>query len=397
MTLRDLRGINSQTLGAALGSTAINARKQDSDANLLANPRIRVKNREKAKILIGDKVPNITTTTTATGFVAENVQYIDVGLKLDVEPTIYLDNEVGIRISLEVSNIVSQTQTKNGAFVYQIGTRTAATVLRLKDGENQVLAGLINDEDRTSANKVPGLGEIPIIGRLFGSQLDNNQKTEIVLSITPRLIRNIQRPGFADGEFESGTEASLRLRTIETAGPAADGARPTLSSGDTGPAAALQAPAGNATAGPAPAAAAPAAGAQLSWQGATQAKVGSTFVAQLMLQSGEPVSSVPMAIGFDPKVLEVVTIAEGDFLKQGGSATNFSHRVDAGAGQIFATANRAAPGGASGSGTLLNITFKALAAAAATGPQVLSLVAIGLNGRPVAIAMPAMRPVSLAP
>ena len=75
------------------------------------------------------------------------MQYIDIGLKLDVQPTIYLDNEVAIRINLEVSNIVSLLQTKSGTQAYQIGTRNASTVLRLKDGENQVLAGLISDED----------------------------------------------------------------------------------------------------------------------------------------------------------------------------------------------------------------------------------------------------------
>jgi general secretion pathway protein D len=190
----------------------VHARKQDSDANILANPRIRARNHEKAKILIGERVPNITTTATATGFVSESINYVDVGLKLDVEPSVYLDNDVAIKISLEVSNIVSQLQTKSGSIAYQIGTRTASTVLRLRDGENQVLAGLINDEDRRGANKLPFIGEIPVIGRLFGSSSDDNQKTEIVLSITPRIIRNIQRPEAALAEFKAGTDSSLRSR-----------------------------------------------------------------------------------------------------------------------------------------------------------------------------------------
>src|SRR5690606_8836828 len=145
------------------------------------NPRIRVKNREKARIHIGDKVPVLTTTATATGFVAEAVNYLDVGLKLEGEPLVYLENEVGIRVGLEVSNIAREIVSRSGSVTYQLGTRNASTSLRLKDGETQVLAGLINDEDRRSADRVPGLGKLPVIGRLFSSTNDTHNRTEIVL------------------------------------------------------------------------------------------------------------------------------------------------------------------------------------------------------------------------
>jgi general secretion pathway protein D len=85
-------------------------------------------------------------------------------------------------------------------------------MLQLKDGENQVLAGLINNEDRSSGSKVPGLGDLPVLGRLFGSTSDDKQKTEIVLSITPHLVRNIQRPQAAESEFSAGTESNFRRR-----------------------------------------------------------------------------------------------------------------------------------------------------------------------------------------
>lgn len=212
LTLADIRNANSRTLGATVTPLSISAGKGDTDINLLANPRIRTRNREIAKILIGDRVPNITTTATATGFVAESVQYVDVGLKLDVQPTIYFDNEVAIRINLEVSNIVDQVKTKTGTLAYQIGTRNASTVLRLKDGENQVLAGLISDSDRSGTNKVPGLGDIPVVGRLFSSRSEDGQKTELMLSITPRLVRGMARPPLARTEFDSGPESSVRMQ-----------------------------------------------------------------------------------------------------------------------------------------------------------------------------------------
>ncbi|QGZ43279.1 general secretion pathway protein GspD [Pseudoduganella flava] len=214
VTLSTLDNLNRRTLSITGISATATAKKTDTDSNLLANPRIRVRNKEKAKILIGDKVPVITSTVSpgTAGFAQESVSYVDVGLTLNAEPTIYLNNEVAIRISLEVSNLVSKIETKSGSTAYQIGTRQASTMLQLKDGENQVLAGLINNEERTGGVKVPGLGDIPLLGRLFGTTNDDSQKTEIVLSITPHLVRNLQRPEAQATEFSAGTEANFRRK-----------------------------------------------------------------------------------------------------------------------------------------------------------------------------------------
>lgn len=188
----------------------LNLHHDDGTTNTLANPRIRVKNKEKAKVHIGDRVPVITTTAAATGgFVGESVTYLDVGLKLEVEPLIHIGDEVSMKVGLEVSNIVREiVSTTSSSRNYQLGTRNAATVLRLKDGETQILAGLINDEDRRNANRVPGLGELPVAGRLFSSTRESRVKTEIVLLITPRLIRTLDRPDNSVIEFSAGTEAS---------------------------------------------------------------------------------------------------------------------------------------------------------------------------------------------
>jgi general secretion pathway protein D len=192
----------------------LNLRQTDGSTNVLANPRIRVKNRGKARVHIGDRVPVITTTAAASGgFVSESVTYLDVGLKLEVEPVIHLDDEVAINVALEVSNIAREIRSatsasSTGTLTYQIGTRTASTSLRLRDGETQVLAGLISDEDRRTANRVPGIGEFPVVGRLFSSTRDSVTKTEIVLLITPRLVRTLARPDARSLEFAAGTEAS---------------------------------------------------------------------------------------------------------------------------------------------------------------------------------------------
>ena len=213
LTLEGLLNLNKGRFDVS-PNPAVNFRKTTGDVNLLSNPRIRVRNNEKAKILVGDKVPIITTTSTANVGVSENVQYVDVGLKLDVEPRITADNFVNIKVGLEVSSLGERTTTRNGATVYTIGTRDADTILRLKDGETQVLAGLISDDERKNASKLPGFGDIPLLGRLFANQQDQKTKTEIVLAITPRIISNIVRPKAEVSEYWSGTDSVISDKPV---------------------------------------------------------------------------------------------------------------------------------------------------------------------------------------
>lgn len=198
----------------------VNLRRQDGDTNFLATPRVRVLNREKARIHIGERLPVITTTSTANVGVSESVQYLDTGLKLDIEPNVYLDDEVALKVTLEVSNVVQEVRSAQGTLTYQLGTRNTATVLRVGNGETQVLAGLISDTDRRTADKVPGLADIPGLGRLFTNNSDNRIKTEIVLLITPYVVRNVDRPGPAMLEFASGTEANFGAAPLRLSGAA---------------------------------------------------------------------------------------------------------------------------------------------------------------------------------
>ncbi|MCV2354918.1 general secretion pathway protein GspD [Paucibacter sp. B2R-40] len=186
-------------------------------SNVLANPKLRARNKEKAKIQIGDKVPVFTSTSTANVGVSTSVTYIDVGLTLEVEPSIQLDNEVVMKVNLEVSNL-GLKESSGGAqptSAYRIGSRKASTSLRLRDGETQVLAGLISDEDRKSISGLPYLSEAPLLGRLFGVQGDNRKKSEIVLLITPRVLRNLNLPEASRTVLSSGYDSN----------PGAEGAR----------------------------------------------------------------------------------------------------------------------------------------------------------------------------
>lgn len=212
-TLNDLLHLNSRSVLASVDPMKISATKGRDSVSVLANPRVRIKSREKALIRVGERVPSVSSSVTSTGVTSQSVNYLDVGLKLEAEPVVYPDDEISIRLSLEVSSILGTIfDSNNQPYGYRIGARNASTVLRLKDGENQVLAGLISDNDRRTSNAVPGLGELPVLDRLFGSKGGDRTKTEIVLSITPRLVRGLQPGVVGEVEFDAGTDASLRGR-----------------------------------------------------------------------------------------------------------------------------------------------------------------------------------------
>ena len=215
-SLNDWKNRNSNFYSFQITNPALvlNLKKTDSDTTMLANPNIRVKDREKAKIHIGQRLPVLTTVSTAGVGSSESVNYIDVGLKLDVEPNIRLDDQVDMKVDLEVSSVIQTITSSSGSQVYELGTRNASTKLRLKDGETQILAGLLQNNETSAVNKVPGLGDVPLLGRLFSNDNRDKSKTELVLLITPHIVRNVTRPDAIYSEFPSGTESVIGSPTM---------------------------------------------------------------------------------------------------------------------------------------------------------------------------------------
>lgn len=214
LTLGGIRSLSRNDLRISPLQATLNLMVQDGDANVLARPRIRSRNREKARILVGDKLPIITNLISPqqagqNSVVTGSIQYVEVGIKLEVEPQVYVDGDVGIKLNLEVSNVTDTVQTDSGR-AYQIGTRSAQSNLRLHDGETQVMGGLISDADRNSAAKLPVLGQLPVLGRLFSDHSADRRKTEIVLAITPHIVRPQALPDPRDASLWSGTDGSLR-------------------------------------------------------------------------------------------------------------------------------------------------------------------------------------------
>jgi general secretion pathway protein D len=381
LTLANLRSVSKDQVQVGIAPFQANFRREVGDFQTLANPRIRARNKEKAKILIGDKVPVISATTGQTGFVADSVSYLDVGIKLDVEPTVYADDDVAIKIALEVSSLGSAVKTSSGTLAYQIGTRNASTLLRLHDGETQMLGGLISKDDRTTASRVPGIGDLPLLGRVFSSQLDNGQRTELVLAITPHIIRNIRRPDATETELWVGTEAFPKLRPV--GGLRTSAASPDASTGAQASGGMVPVKPGDATGEPAKAAA-PAI--TLKWAAPAEVKSGEIFEVKFSINSAVLLRGLPIEFAFPQDRVQLVDVQEGEFFKQGGAATSLSQAKDvAGRGRIGILRNQAS--GTAGEGVLISARLKAFGA----GPVELRMVSaqpIGLGASAPPVDLP---------
>jgi general secretion pathway protein D len=195
--------------------------KQITDAKTLAAPKVRVVNNKKAEINIGDKQPILLSTTNvlpgqaATGAIpttstVTSIEFRDTGVKLTVEPSIHLGNELSLKMKIEVIRLGEQVtlQASPPITQFKFGNRSAETMLNVRDGETIVLGGLIQEEDRKIRATIPWLGDLPIIGNLVSSFKTQRVTTEVILTITPHIIQGITSPGLNTQAFWSGTDSS---------------------------------------------------------------------------------------------------------------------------------------------------------------------------------------------
>ena len=193
--------------------------KQESDAKTLAAPKVRVMNNKKAEINIGDKQPILLSTTNvlpgqgATGIVpitstVTSTEFRDTGVKLTVEPSIRLGNELSLKMKVEVIRIGDQVTLQASPLVQQFrfGNRSAETTLNMRDGETIVLGGLLQEEDRRTRVTIPWIGDLPLIGNWLSSFKTERITTEVILTITPRIMQPTLPLGPSNQAFWSGTE-----------------------------------------------------------------------------------------------------------------------------------------------------------------------------------------------
>lgn len=193
LTLREMRRLGIQSLQFTVPTLVYGLVKSTSDAELLAKPQLRISEGEKATLHIGQRIPVPVTTfqaiTPGTGGGTQqpftSFQYQDIGIKISIEPRVHHNREVTLKMTIEVSNVAGLV----GGQQPIIGTRTIESTIRLKDGETNFLAGLIRRDDSTSVNTVPYLGDVPILGKLFSRQNRSGANTDLVLTLSPHIIR----------------------------------------------------------------------------------------------------------------------------------------------------------------------------------------------------------------
>ncbi len=365
LTLQELRNLTGDNVIMTLPGVVVNLIKQDSDAQTLANPRVRVLNNKQAKFHIGEKIPVQTATvqSTATAAVTSTFEYKDVGIKVNIEPTVHLNNTVTMKMGLEVSTLEDAIDFGNGQKQYKFGTRNTDTVITLRDGESVIIGGLIQDQDRKTVIKVPILGDIPILGKLFSSTDNGTIKTDILMSITPNIVRNMELPDKDVQNFWSGTEEAYDTKPLfVTTGKSSrtpEKSQEKMAVLDTMAKREPQPLPGAGEAGKVPPVASGAAAVLEIRPSDTAVQVGQEARFEVAIGNVRDLYGAIVSISYDPKVVEFKAASEGAFLKKDGQQTSFlfSNNIRAGTVDIYMT-RIGDVGGIEGSGGLSTLVFQ---------------------------------------
>lgn len=400
ITLNTLANANATNFAVTITGGQVNALLSDSDTRILQNPRVRATDGQRAQLKIGSKIPVATGSYNAgvsAGIASLGVQtqfqYLDVGVNIDMTPTVHYDREISLKMHVEVSSQNGQV-TISGVTEPIISQRTADQTIQLKDGEPSLLAGILTNQDTKGVNGTPGLGELPILKYFFASHDTINQSDEIVFLIIPHIVRDSILTDENTRAIYAGTGQTVEL--IRHGNEASSGApQPTRASYEATPssttaanAAAAMIPHIAAEGQPTPLPAAGAAAAptapnvpsstavtplNLSVVSPAQAQVGATFQVTVRAANAHDLFGVPLQMQFDPKVLSLVGVDTGDLLGKDGQAVALSHRDDGEGAVTMSLARPPNTVGVNGDGPLCVLTFKAIA----PGTSSLSLVRVG--------------------
>ncbi len=398
-SLYDLSHLKATDFAVTVGSTTANLLLTDSSTKILQNPRIRAIDAQKATLTIGEKIPVATgsyQTGAATALVSSLVntqfQYQDVGVKIEMTPSVHYDNDVTLKIKIEVSSDANQV-TISGVTEPIIAQNIVEQVIRLREGEASILGGIQTKQDQLSWTGIPGLSSIPILKYLFGSKDHQIMDNELVFLVVPHVVRTQTLDPENMRTIDTGTGQAVELRYANTADAEDSGSVPALAPP------VRPTPKAHSTVAIVPSqsamAAAPAALAQLGATIDANGQVGSalpsppsgspsspetsepgtvnltfsppgspvaagaTFQVPVVLTGGRDITSVPLQIQYDPARLSLLNVTNGDLLSRDNQAVALVH-LDDGPGSISITAARA-PGvpGVNGAGVVCVLSFQA--------------------------------------
>jgi general secretion pathway protein D len=399
-TLYQLSHLKATDFAVTVGSATANLMLTDSNTKILQNPRIRATDGQKATMKIGSKIPVATGSyggggvgTGALGGISSLVntqfQYQDVGVTIEMTPTVHFDRDVTLKIKIEVTSH-SGDVTISQVTEPIISQRSVDHVIRLREGEASILGGLQENDRTVSWSGVPGLSSIPILKYLFGSKDTKINDDELVFLVVPHVVRSqsLEQVNLRTVDTGAGTSIELRHTSAEDSSstpdskPASSPAPPPHPSSSTqpnfgtvpgqsalaaAPAALVQlrqaaettgntAPAKPPASTPRP----PGVNFSLTPQPAPVAP-GATFQISVVLAGGTDIAAVPLQISYDPATLSLLNVDNGDFLGRNGQAVALVHRDD-GPGSININASLP-PGvaGVNGAGVVCVLSFQAKA------------------------------------
>jgi general secretion pathway protein D len=376
IALSELRNLSKDNVFVTLPGLIVNLIKQDSDAQTLANPRVRVLNNKKATFHVGERIPiqtSVAQTTAVAGYLPTSTfDYKDVGIKLNIEPTVHLNNTVTLKMKLEISTLEDPLSFGNGQIQYKFGTRTTETMINLRDGETVIIGGLIKDEERKSRLKIPILGDIPILGKLFASADDGTIKTDILMSITPNIVRGMELPDKDSQEFWSGTELDYDTKPLfVTSGKSSKPSTKPLDQAAVLDSLARREVATHPVSGETttpvsapfaiPGQPLTAAGAVIEVRPAVASvSIGQEARFDLVAVNMKNLYGAIISLAYDPTIIEFKTASEGSLLKKDNQQTSFlfSNNIKGGTVDIYLT-RIGDVGGVDGSGSLGTLVFQA--------------------------------------
>ena len=371
-------GINLNTLGnltaenfqVTIPAANLSAVMGASDTKLLQNPQIRALDGQKASLKIGDRVP-VATGSFQPGIggvginplVNTQFQYLDVGVNIDVTPRVHASGEVTLKMTMDVSAVTGQ-QNIGGISQPIIGQRKIEHEIRLKDGEANLLGGIMEDQQTKQLSGSPGLAQIPILKYLFGQTTQDHSENEIVFAIVPHIIRATDVNEINQRAIDIGTATTIELRHAPR--PVSATSSSNAQPGQNGNASIVPADQTQNQPPVRPAVssaqnAAPGASPSFLFDPPTiQVKKGDTFPVNLLISGAQNVYSVPVQLNYNPNLLQLVNVSNGSFLSQDGQIVTLVHREDESLGQSQITVSRpSGAGGVSGQGTVATITFVA--------------------------------------
>jgi general secretion pathway protein D len=384
INLNRIGDLNATDFNITIPGITASAIIGDSSTKIIQNPQIRALDGQKATLKIGDRVP-VATGSFQPGIggvginplVNTQFQYLDVGVNVDITPRVHAGREVSLKVSLDISSVTGQSNI-GGISQPVIGQRKIEHEIRLKEGEVNLLGGMIEEDQTQSLSGLPLLAQIPILKYLFGSDTRDHRENELVFALIPHIVRGPDVNDSNQRLIDVGTANALQLRHISKV--------ETVPAGQTAAPAGQAPPAAN-PARPTPSVA-PVTGASFLFDpGAITAAKAQTFTVNIVISGAQNVYSVPLQLNYDPNKLQLMNVSNGGFLSQDGQTVALVHREDETTGTLQITATRPPnSGGVSGQGSVVTLTFMAKASGQSPltitrgGARDPSMQAITVNG-----------------